>query len=112
MGADETFGLKYEGTMMASIATSHEAHASIPYPCPARPACALQRVSHGATSGALHSASSWRRSASSEAEFEILCETEYLPLVRGVGGGAGSPFEPGTLVDLVCQADAALAGAA
>jgi hypothetical protein len=112
MGAAETFGLKYEGTMTASIATSQAAHASSPFPCPVRLACSLRSGSRGAFARSLHSASSWRRSASSEAEFEILCETEYLPLARGVGGGAGSPFEPGTLVDLVCQADAALAGAA
>jgi hypothetical protein len=58
-----------------------------------------------------HGASSWRRSASSEAEFEILLETENLPLVRVVDAAGGHPGDPGALVYLVCQTAAALAGA-
>jgi hypothetical protein len=112
MGAAETFGLKYEGTMTASIATSRGAHASSPYRCPARRAGSLQRGSRGTSSSSLHSASSWRRSASSETEFEILLETEDLPLVRVVDAAAGPACDPGTLVYLVSQTAAALAGAA
>jgi hypothetical protein len=111
MGAAKTFGLNYESTMTASSVTSHEAHASSPYRCPARPACSLQRGSRGASSCSLRSASSSRRSASSEAEFKILCETEYLPLVRVVDAATAPPHDPCTLVYLVCQTAAALAGA-
>lgn len=59
-----------------------------------------------------HSASSWRGSGSSEAGFEILLETEDLPLFGVVDAVAGPPCDPGTLVYLVRQTAAALAGTA